>query len=354
MSDMHCNRFLLVALCAFAVAPVSHAEDKAATQARLQRADAATRLDDPELKPWYLKVNFSLFDDSGKLAEQGTLEEWWAGPSLYKRTITSPSYTSTTIVNKTGHFRTAGTPQTPFLLEQLERQIVHPMPGDSEVSGSSPQLQKPAEGSPPIDCVMLNQPLRGVPFPQIGLFPTYCMVPGKDMVQVSYDYGSFMALRSAMGMFQKRVIPIDLALSLNRVQAVASHLVMLKVAPLTDADFVAGTGMEPVDPQRVHAEYRDLKATQIANIAPVVPVGVKPSAMSEPVVVRVRLGTDGRVHFIRLVQTPDPLLATSAMAAVLRWTFEPHLVDGKPAEVEMNIPVMFSKGLGEKELGRRN
>jgi hypothetical protein len=51
MPDMRCNRFLLVALCAFVVASVSHAEDRAATQARLQRADAATRLVDPELKP---------------------------------------------------------------------------------------------------------------------------------------------------------------------------------------------------------------------------------------------------------------------------------------------------------------
>src|ERR1700733_15845813 len=118
MAGMSRAWILPTALILFGLTSVSHAEDKAASQARLQRADALTRVDDPALKPWYLKTNFSLFDDNGKLAEQGTLEEWWAGPSMYKRTITSPSYTGTIIVNKDGRFRTAGSAEAPYLLEQ--------------------------------------------------------------------------------------------------------------------------------------------------------------------------------------------------------------------------------------------
>jgi len=348
------SSIILTATLVLALTPQSCGEDKAATQARLERADSGTRLDDPALKPWYLKANFSLFDDAGKLAEQGTLEEWWASPSLYKVTIASPSYTATTIVNKDGHFRTASTATTPYLLEQLERQIVRPLPDRSDIEAFAPMLLKPVEGGPMLDCVMLGQPLRNVPFPEVGLFPTYCMERGKDLLRADFDYGSFMAVRTAMGVFQSRVMPIDLTISMNRVQAVLSHTAMLKVIEPAAADFVPSSDMEPANPQRVHVEFRDIKATQIANIAPVLPAGVKASAMSEAVTVHARIGTDGDVHSLRLLSTPDPALATAAMAAVIRWTFQPHIVDGKPAEMETNIGVMFSKGIQEKELGRRN
>jgi hypothetical protein len=351
MAGMSRAWILPTALILFGLTSVSHAEDKAASQARLQRADALTRLDDPALKPWYLKTNFSLFDDNGKLAEQGTLEEWWAGPSMYKRTITSPSYTATIIVNKDGRFRTAGSAEAPYLLEQLERQIVHPLPGEGEIAGATPQLQKPAASGPPVDCVMLSRTLRNVPYPQIGLFPTYCMDHDKDVLKVSYDYGSFMAVRSALGMFQQRVMPVELMIYMNRVTAASSRIVALKTAPLTEADFVPPAGMEPDATERVTLPYRDIRDTHIANIAPVTPPGLQPSVLSQAVEIHVRLGTDGHVHAMRLASTPDPLLATAAMAAVVRWTYAPHLVNGKAVEVETTIPVMFSNSVGLGEIG---
>src|SRR5580698_10564719 len=103
---MRTLRALTLSLLALVLVSNAHADEKATLQARIDRVDAQTRLDDPALKPWYMKVNFQLYDAAGKPGEQGTFEEWWAGPSLYKRTVTSPSYTATLIVNKDGKFRT--------------------------------------------------------------------------------------------------------------------------------------------------------------------------------------------------------------------------------------------------------
>ena len=335
-------RWITAALFFCVLSAATHADDKAALQARLQRADALTRLDDAALRPWYLKASFQLYDYAGKPTEQGTLEEWWGGPGLNKRTITSPSYTATTILNKDGRFQSSGSQEAPYLLELLEKQIVHPLPGEADIAGSSPRLMKETAGGAVMDCIMLQRNMRYMPYPEVGIFPTYCFDHDKDMVHVDYDFGVFMAVRDRMGMFQQRVIPVDLTISMNRVSAVSAHMAMLKTMPLAGTDFVPDAGMAKLDVQRVQLGYSAIKDSQLENAAPVYPDAFHPSGHSEPVVVHAILGTDGHVHSLRLESTPDALLAAPAMAAVSRWSFRPYLLNGKPAEVETNLPVSFT------------
>ena len=338
----------LLLLSAFLSATGAHGEDKAALQARLDRVNKLTALDDPALKPWNMKISFQIDDDGGKLKEQGTLEEWWAGPSEYKISIVSPSYTATTIVNKDGRFRTAGMAEMPYLLEVLERQMVHPMPRSAEVSGLSPETLK-LEGvtGPAPECIMLSETMRNITYPQIGLLPTYCLVAGKDLLQASYDYGVFMVERTAMGMFQQKVMPIDIRVTLNRVNAASSHLLALKTMALTDADFaVPASGMEPADTLHVHVPFSKL-SPEIASEPPRIPppTGVKPDALSAPVQVHMLIGTDGSVHSLRLETTPDVRMAAPAMWMASQTKFTPHRQDGKLVEVETTANIYFSNRL---------
>jgi hypothetical protein len=345
--------FLFPILCASLCATNAQAEDKAALAARLDRVNKITALDDPTLKPWNMKIAFSLDDNLGKLKEQGTLEEWWAGPSLYKISIVSPSYTATTIVNRNGRFRTTGTPDMPYMLEVLERQMVHPMPRSEEVSGLSPQTVKIENAPTPApECIMMGEQMRNVPFPQVGLLPTYCLVPGKDLLQASYDYGNLMVARTAMGMFQQKVMPIDIRVFMNRVDTASSHLLALKTAPLTEADFVVpATGMASADVPVVHVLYRDLHS-EIASVpAQAMPTGLQPSVLSAPVEVAMRIGTDGGVHSVRLVSTPDIKMAAPAMWIAANTKFTPHHKDDKLVEVDTIANIYFSKALSEGEIG---
>lgn len=345
--------FLPLILTACLCAIAAHSEDKAALAARLDRVNKITALDDPTLKPWNMKISFSLSDDVGKFKEQGTLEEWWAGPSLYKISIVSPSYSATTIVNLSGHFRTAGAADTPYMLEVLERQMVHPMPRPNEVTGLSPQAVKIENAPTPVpECIMLSEPMRNVTFPQVGLLPTYCLVPGKDLLQASYDYGNLMVARTAMGMFQQKVMPIDIKVFMNRVDAASSHLLALKTAPLTEADFaVPAAGMVSADVPVVHMLYRDLHSEILSVPAQAMPTGLQPSVLSAPVEVALRIGTDGGVHSVRLVSTPDIKMAAPAMWIAANTKFMPHHKDDKLVEVETLANIYFSKALSEGEIG---
>jgi hypothetical protein len=59
--------------------PTIHAQtmDADALRQRVLRESHLSRINDVEMKPWHLKVEFQLFDPMGKPAEIGTIEEWW-------------------------------------------------------------------------------------------------------------------------------------------------------------------------------------------------------------------------------------------------------------------------------------
>lgn len=368
---MRLLRAFSAALFVLFFAALAHAaDDKATFQARLDRVDASTRLDDPALKPWYLKLNIQLYDDTGKPSEKGTIEEWWAGPNLYKQIFTSPSYTATFLVNKDGKFRTTGAVEPPYLMEMLLRQVVHPMPRADETAGLTPQLIKTTNTSQQLmtasagmpECIMLSRAMRKMAYPPVGLFPTFCMVPGKDILQVTYDNGIFMVARGSLGGFQQKIVPVDVKIGLScvttigvkRIDAASSQMTVMKVAPLTEADFaVPASGMAPDNTPRVQMNFAKLKSEQSLLLNPVVPDSANQAQLSDPVQVQAVFGIDGKVRSMRLFSAPDPLLANSAMAAIMQWSIKPQQVDGKPVEVETNVEATFQRDPSQSEVGGR-
>jgi hypothetical protein len=139
---------------------------------------------------------------------------------------------------------------------------------------------------------------------------------------------------------------------MNRVDAASSHLLALKTVPLTEADFVVpATGMVSADVPVVHVLYRDLHS-EIASVpAQAMPTGLQPSVLSAPVEVAMRIGTDGGVHSVRLVSTPDIKMAAPAMWIAANTKFTPHRKDDKLVEVDTIANIYFSKALSEGEIG---
>ena len=52
------------------------------------------------------------------------------------------------------------------------------------------------------------------------------------------------------------------------------------------------------------------------------------------------LGTDGRIHELRVV-SGHPLLITAAMEAAKQWVFAPTILNGQAVEVQAPIQVNF-------------
>ena len=75
---------------------------------------------------------------------------------------------------------------------------------------------------------------------------------------------------------------------------------------------------------------------------PIYPHDAKDARVSGKVVLNAIIGTDGRIHDLRVVEAPWPSLAASSLFAVSRWQYKPYLLNGEPVEVETTVNVIYS------------
>jgi protein TonB len=81
-------------------------------------------------------------------------------------------------------------------------------------------------------------------------------------------------------------------------------------------------------------------ATPIHKVDPVYPVLARQARVSGIVELLGVLGTDGRIHELKVLRG-HPLLIGAALEAVRQWIFEPTFLNGQPVEVAAPITVNF-------------
>lgn len=175
-------RHLFGPVCmALSLLTAAHADNSADLFVRLDRAAAATTLYAPTLKPWHLKVDFTLNDENGKNPQQGTLEEWWGGPDQDRVTYTSPGFTGTVLKTPGGSFSTPGSGSLPFALETLHNALVEPLAAELHPELKVAALEKTSFGKGTLDCITVVP--KTVPITAHGprgLYPIFCFNTDSD------------------------------------------------------------------------------------------------------------------------------------------------------------------------------
>jgi protein TonB len=93
----------------------------------------------------------------------------------------------------------------------------------------------------------------------------------------------------------------------------------------------------PVKPPRITVLRM---ATPLHKVEPVYPQLAKQSRVSGTVELVGVLGTDGRIHELKVLRG-HPLLINAALDAVRQWIFEPTMLNGQAVEVSAPITVNF-------------
>ncbi|MBB5344883.1 energy transducer TonB [Tunturibacter empetritectus] len=331
------------ALCLILVS-AARADDHAPLTERLHQAEASSSLDTAGIRQWHLKLDVQLLGEQGKQTEQGTIEEWWTTPTSFQVAYTFPSYTATEIRSEKGLSRTQSSSSPPSLLKLLLNQVVHPMPSAEEMEDSSPDLRRQNFGKVALDCIMLDQKIKNIAYPPLGLFPTYCFDPSKISLRLSYDFGSQVIFRNAIGAFQNRNVATEINVKeSNQVKATARVSTLESNASMV-APTIDPTTLTPVDKSATGVAPGVMAGHKLAGANPTYPESARRNRISGTVTFAATIGTDGHIHSLRIVSTPDPDLAISALAAVRTWTYTPYLLNGEPVEVKTQIRVNFNIG----------
>jgi TonB family protein len=315
-------------------------------QTLLPLAVSANSLDDPKLTPWHLKASFESFDDKGQPADKGTFEEWRLGPGKSKRIYTSAHYNQAEYENPTGIFYESNVGAPPWPLSLIGKEFVHPMPDSSDTRGSTPELRPfNATKSIKLSCLMLSQPLKKIQWP-LGLFPTYCFNAGSTMLRFELFYGGIEAIRNEMATFRGAYVAKDISLSDSGNRLL--HMQLVSLSSMTESEGAAIDALpgfvKIAPPKQLDVSTGVMTGRKIGGRNPTYPERARANRVQGRVVMDAMIGTDGRIHQLRVVTSPDELLSISAVSAVGTWVYSPYIFQGNPVSIKTQINVVYNLG----------
>ena len=303
---------------------------------RLEAASALTSLDGIDAKPWHLKLEVMVFDES-KVPNEGTIEVWHAGAD--ERTMyTFGDATSTTLKHDGKTYYSFEGPSLRREAREIMQDVLHPGPRPAETDGTVPELRKEKFGTNEFDCVMLSRPLKGSRPVPLGLFPTYCISNG--IIRLTYHSVDQLVVLNHIGTFLGHTVAQEVTIQEARAEVATGKVVTLATYVPVAAEFVPGADMRPAgETARISGSV--IAGSRISSVDPVYPDSAKRNHVEGTVILHAIIERDGTVHRLQPMNAVDPDLAIAAILAVRQWKYKPYLLNGEPVEVDTTITVNF-------------
>jgi len=297
----------------------------------------------PDVQPWHLKVSYSLFDDAGVAADEGTIEEFWVSPHQFKVVYKSKTFSLTDYGTVAGVMRAGAQNSECDLLDKVEREFVAPVNlAETSIKNKQFNMQKQEMGETKLLCLTLKTPWGE---PVAGLDGvTYCLDTNLPIVRTAVqpdDLRHFIHEKTVS--FQGRYIAGDLDVVRGRNVVMKAHLDQLEPLKSIHADNFVPPQNATLRPN-VYLLSASEGRHQLANHPmPQYPPIARAARAYGKVVLLAHIGTDGRVSSLYVVSGP-PMLQQAALDAVWNWTYKPYKPydsDGKISDVITIVEVSF-------------
>ena len=158
------------------------------------------------------------------------------------------------------------------------------------------------------------------------------------------DFTSTRALeRRVMNLTRKHV-----PMTTGRRMLLAAACSVLALATCTSAvalhaDVSAGApAAEKAPPRKISVSRAVIAGLKISGENPTYPPEARKRKIQGTVLLDATISKEGVIENLRVVKTPDPSLAESAMKAVSTWRYRPYLLNGEPVEVETTVNVTYN------------
>jgi TonB family protein len=305
---------------------------------------------DPALKPFHIKATYQLYDEKGKLLEQGTFEYWWASPPVYRATWTRPGATHTDWYTADGKhaYLVTGEPLS-FFEHKLSGALFSPLPDAADLDPAKVRLDRKTtsagDNKPP--CFMaipvMAQQWRVQDVP-LGLFPTYCFDSQLPVLRASFSFGGITTGFNKVVRVWGKNLPREVLLFEGKRKILSATVDTIEGLNLSDPALTPPAEVPAQKAGTVHLAGGVMAGFLVRKEAPIYPQDAKDARLQGTVVLQAMIGMDGRIHDLRVVSAPAPSLAESAVWAVSHWEYKPYLLAGQPVEIDTTINVIFTLG----------
>jgi TonB family protein len=161
-------------------------------------------------------------------------------------------------------------------------------------------------------------------------------------LRVSYDFGSQLITRNKVGTFQQRSVVIDQMTLQDSITIATAHIDALESMVPNENEFVPSAEFEKVNQDQVSVAPGVISVLKTSGVNPSYPETSRRNHVSGSVILKARIGTDGHIHSLKVISTPDADLAIASLAAVRQWIYKPYLLNGEPVNVDTQITVNFN------------
>ncbi len=303
--------------------------------ALLARASKLNNLAVDDAQPWHIKASIQLFNDQGSPSDEGTYEEFWAGPKKFKRVFIGKEFSETRYGSEQGDLRADVRGAVPQLVYSVQRELVSPLPKTQSAQKFDLTGKDVEMGRLKLTCLTLAPPMQ---------VATYCLAQSEPILRVSsYPGSSLQVLRDRMLRFQERAIPGDIKLVRAGKTLLTMHLDNVEnIADANDAIFAAPSDAVRV-PSVVQVEGAVTQGMLEYKVIPEYPSVAHDAGMQGTVVLQAMIGKDGHPKDLKVV-SGSKVFQGPAIQAVQQWRYRPYLLNGEPIEIMTTINVIFSLG----------
>jgi TonB family protein len=186
--------------------------------------------------------------------------------------------------------------------------------------------------------------------PEQGPFPTYCFDADAPVLRSVYSFErvltQFVNVRQTQGRYLAHQIEIGergrklLTATVDVVEPISlpdPALVPPSTALKTEIFDSQDVSLNDVEIDQSLARGMLMKRTE-----PVYPSEARRAGIQGKVVLEAMIGTDGRIHDLRVISAPAASLAASSFAAVSQWEYRPYLMNGRTVPVQTTVMVTFA------------
>ena len=297
----------------------------------------------PNSAPFHLKASITntAHPSPGYKAE---IEEYWLAPQSWRRTIESPAFSQTLVVDGEKISETDRGDYYPFWLDDLITAIFDPLPMQQQLRSFKGAVTLSGEAEEDYSCLNFSVP-AGIP-PVRGALPYAFCFTGKSGRLKDVVTPGYKAHFEDYKPFKNKMVA-------RRISAPLAPDARLEVT-ITVLDDAVPTDRSLFTVDRSTPAAAQLKSQQVAesmarNIAMAAPAMVWPPVREgkRTGVLSVFISTDklGQVHEVWPVASDNPELNETAREQVMHWRFQPY-VNGVPMQMESVLTFAFDARQG--------
>jgi hypothetical protein len=332
LSAIACSWFALpISATAQGTMPASSVQPSSADpQSLLLQASQLNGLTGSDLKPWHMKVSFTLFGENGEAADTGAIEEFWAGAKKYKTIYTSSRFSQAEYGTSSGTMVSGSAHLLPDPLIWARQEITDPIPyleNRESYEHADVRLEQWDTGGLKLHCLYVFFPIpRGDV--QKGRGPTYCVTNGLPVIRSSMS-GKIESVRNHYVNFSGHVIPADIEIEKDKKLALKAHLETLEALDDGDSSFAPPSDARPAPIPIGQTDARKLERRGLECASSL--TYPKEAGISGIVLLRVLIDPTGHVADADVIGGSS-LLIPAGMDAIKRCAFAPPKKNGVPVE----------------------